>query len=325
VNSSTGLAQSNGTGLRTKVLIAFGCVYFFWGSTFVAIRFGVQVLPPFVLGAMRYILSGGLMLLFCRVRGISLRLTGREALLQALIGVLLLTGGNVGLMYAEQTLASGLSSLIIAVIPLYVALFEAVAPRGEGLRAKGWAGIAAGFAGLLILLWPGLREGLRGNKGQMVGAIFALGCALSWTIGTIIARRCKMAVSPFASAGWQMFLAGLVNGAVMLTLGDWHRAQWGVQAYGSVLYLVTFGSLIGYTAYIYLLEHVPVAKVATYAYINPIVAVALGAVFLHERMVGLEYVGMAAILLAVWLVTSSKLKTGTPLAEVECVAAEEIA
>jgi drug/metabolite transporter (DMT)-like permease len=111
----------------------------------------------------------------------------------------------------------------------------------------------------------------------------------------------------------------------MLVLRDWNQANWGVQAYGSVLYLVTFGSLVGYTAYIYLLEHVPVAKVATYAYINPIVAVALGAIFLHERMVGIEYVGMAAILIAVWLVTSSKLKTGTPVAAVECVAAEEIA
>ena len=237
----------------------------------------------------------------------------------------MLSFGNVGLMYAERTLSSGLSSLIIAVIPLYVALFEAVAPRGEGLRAKGWIGIAAGFAGLMVLLWPGLREGLHGDRTQVIGGAFALGCALTWTAGTIVARRFKMPISPLASAGWQMMLAGTFNGVVMLALGDWSRARWGLQAYGSVLYLVTFGSLVGYTAYIYLLEHVPVAKVATYAYINPIVAVALGAIFLRERMVGIEYVGMAAILIAVWLVTSSKLKTGTSMAQVECVAAEEIA
>jgi drug/metabolite transporter (DMT)-like permease len=317
--------KANETALSGKVLFAFGCVYFFWGSTYVGIRFGVEVMPPFVLGAVRYLLSGVLMLVFCWARGINLRLTGRQVWIQTAISVLMLTGGNVGLMYAEKTLASGLSALIVAVIPLYVALFEAVAPRGEGLRLKGWVGIAIGFAGLLVLLWPGLRESVHGDRAQMIGALFALGCALSWTAGTIVARRCKMAVSPFASAGWQMLIAGVVNGAGMLALGAQKDARWGVQAYASVAYLVTFGSLVGYTAYIYLLEHVPVAKVSTYAYINPIVAVALGAMFLHERMVGIEYVGMAAILIAVWLVTSSKLKSGVAVAEVECVKAEELA
>lgn len=315
------IKEDTGPKMSSKVLFAFGCVYLFWGSTYVAIRFGVQVLPPFVLGAVRYVLSGALMLLFCRVRGISLRLSSREAYLQTIIGVLLLGGGNVGLIYAEKTLASGLSSLILAVIPLYVALFEAVTPRGEGLRARGWLGVSIGFAGLVVLLWPGLRESLHGNRGQMVGALFALGSALSWTVGTIVARRCKMSVSPFASAAWQMLLPGLFNGVVMLAMGSWADAHWGAQAWISVIYLVTFGSLVGYTAYIYLLEHVPVAKVATYAYINPMVAVALGALFLHERMVGIEYIGMASILIAVWLVTSSKLKTGTSMAEVECAEA----
>lgn len=319
------MKTADDAGLRRKILIAFGCVYFFWGSTYVAIRFGVEVLPPFVLGAVRYTIAGLLMLAFCWTRGIKLRLSGREAWLQITIGVLMLTGGNVGLMYAERTLASGLSALIIAVIPLYVALFEAVTPRGEGLRARGWIGITVGFAGLVVLLAPGLRDSLHGNRGQMIGGLFALGCALSWTAGTIIARRFKMPVSPFASAGWQMLAAGLLNTIVMLALHSNRDSHWGTQAWSSVIYLVTFGSLVGYTAYIYLLEHVPVAKVSTYAYINPIVAVVLGAIFLHERMVGIEYVGMAAILIAVWLVTSSKLKTGTPMAAVECVEAEEIA
>jgi drug/metabolite transporter (DMT)-like permease len=314
------MKTADDAALRRKILIAFGCVYFFWGSTYVAIRFGVEVLPPFVLGAVRYTISGLLMLAFCWVRGIKLRLNGREAWIQITIGVLMLTGGNVGLMYAERTLASGLSALIIAVIPLYVALFEAVTPNGEGLKAKGWVGIAVGFAGLIVLLAPGLRDSLHGDRAQMIGGLFALGCAVSWTAGTIIARRFKMPVSPFASAGWQMLAAGLLNTVIMLALHSNRDSHWGTQAWSSVIYLVTFGSLVGYTAYIYLLEHVPVAKVSTYAYINPIVAVVLGAIFLHERMVGIEYVGMAAILIAVWLVTSSKLKTGTPMPAVEEIA-----
>ena len=188
--------------------------------------------------------------------------------------------------------------------------------KRAGLRAKGWVGIGIGFAGLLVLLWPGMRQSLQGEQGQMRGSLIELAGALSWTAGTILARRFKMPVSPFAAAGWQMLAAGVVNATMMLVLGDWARAQWGVQGVGAVLYLITFGSLVGYTAYIYLLEHVPIAKVATYAYVNLIVAVALGAIFLHERMVGTSMWGWLGILI-IGVVTSSKLKSGA--ATVECV------
>ena len=306
----------------TRILLAFGCVYFFWGSTYVAIRFGVEVLPPFVLASVRFLIAGPLMLAICALRGLSLRLTRREFGLLAGIGVLMLGGGNMGLVWCEQYLSSGLAALIIAVIPLYVAVFEALLPNGESLRTKGWIGVGVGFAGLIVLLWPGLLDGMHGDTRQLIGAAVALGCALSWTAGSILSRRARLPVSPFVAAAWEMVFAGLFNACVMLLAGGYRDGQWGIQAWSSILYLITFGSLIGYTAYIYLLEHVPVAKVATYAYINPIVAVVLGAIFLHERFVAIEYVGMAAILLAVFLVTSSKLKTGTPVAEAEYVATE---
>jgi drug/metabolite transporter (DMT)-like permease len=306
---------------KTWILIAFGCVYFFWGSTYVAIRFGVEVLPPFVLASVRFLIAGPLMLALCAVRGMSLRVTRRELGLLAAIGILMLGGGNMGLVWCEQYLSSGLAALIIAVIPLYVAVFEALLPHGEGLRAKGWVGVCIGFAGLLVLLSPGLRESLHGDMRQLIGAAVALGCALSWTAGSILSRHAKLPVSPFLAAAWEMLFAGLFNGVVMLMAGGFRGSHWGVQAWSSILYLVTFGSLVGYTAYIYLLEHVPVAKVSTYAYINPVVAVILGAIFLHERFVAIEYVGMGAILLAVFLVTSSKLKSGATVAEAECVAA----
>ena len=262
------------------------------------------------------------MLALCVMRGMSLRLTRREFALLAAIGILMLGGGNMGLVWCEQYLSSGLAALIIAVIPLYVAIFEALLPNGEGLRARGWLGIAIGFAGLIVLLSPGLRESLHGDTRQLAGAAVALGCALSWTCGSVLARRAKLPVSPFVAAAWQMFFAGLFNACVTILVGGYRGAQWGVQAWASILYLVTFGSLVGYTAYIYLLEHVPVAKVATYAYINPVIAVILGAIFLRERFVAIEYVGMGAILLAVYLVTSSKLKSGAPTAQTECVAME---
>jgi len=289
-----------------RILIAFGCVYFFWGSTYVAIRFGVEVLPPFVLGSVRYLIAGPLMLAICAARGMRLRQSWRDLGMLAAIGILMLGLGNMGLVWCEQYLSSGLAALLIAVIPVFVALFEAFLPNGEGLRTKGWIGIAVGFGGLVILVSPGLREG--GHNSQLVGSAVAVFAAFAWTCGSILSRRAKVATSAFVAAAWEMTFAGVFNFMLMLATGGSYHVHWGAQAVWSVAWLVVFGSLVGYTAYIYLLDNVPVAKVSTYAYINPIVAVALGALLLGERMVPIEYAGMAAILVAVYLVTSSKLK-----------------
>ena len=306
----------------TRVLIAFACVYLFWGSTYVAIRFGVEVLSPFVLTSIRFLIAGPLMLAICAARGMKLKQTRRDFLMLAAIGVLMLGIGNVGLVWSEQYLPSGLAALLIAVIPIYVALLEAFLPGGEGLRAKGWVGIAVGFAGLILLLSPGFREGIHSASGQMIGAIVAIVCAFGWVCGSILSRRAKLGVSPFVAAAWEMLFAGIFNSCLMAGFGGLRGSHFSMQAFWSVAWLVIFGSLVGYTAYIYLLEHVPVAKVSTYAYVNPIVAVILGAIFLHERLVAIEYAGMAAILIAVYLVTSSKLQSGRPVAELELIEAE---
>ncbi len=296
--------------LSGRVVIAFACVYLFWGSTYVAIRFGVEVMSPFVLASVRFLIAGPLMLGICAVRGLPLRQSWRDLRMLAAIGVLMLGMGNMGLVWAEQYLPSGLASLLIAVIPIYVALLEAALPRGEGLRGRGWAGIGVGFAGLVVLLWPGLREGVHGPDKQLIGSAVAVTGAFSWTCGSILSRRAKLRTGPFVAAAWEMLFAGFFNFGLMLAAGGTYRVAWPRQAIWSIAWLVTFGSLVGYTAYIYLLEHVPVAKVSTYAYINPIVAVLLGALLLKERMVAIEYVGMAAILIAVYLVTSSKISGG---------------
>ena len=299
------------TKLSPQVLLAFACVYLFWGSTYVAIRFGVEVLSPYVLASSRFLIAGPLMLAICASRGLKLRQSWRDLSLLAVMGILMLGLGNMGLVWCEQFLPSGLSALLFAVIPLFIAVFEAVLPEGEGLRARGWLGIAIGFLGLVILLFPGIREGLRLQPGQhsaqLLGSGIAIAAAFAWTCGSILSRRAKLAAPAFVAAAWQMLFAGIFNLFLMLITGGTYRVAWPPQALWSIAWLVTFGSLVGYTAYIYLLENVPVAKVATYAYINPIVAVILGAIFLHEHMVPIEYGGMVAILLAVYLVTSSRL------------------
>jgi len=285
-------------------------------------RFAVEVLSPWVIGCVRFLIAGPLMLAICTARGLKLRQSRRDFAILAAIGILMLGMGNMGVLWSEQYLPSGLTALLVAVIPIYVALMETVLPNGERLRRRGWIGIAVGFFGLLVLLSPGLRAGLHGHTAQLIGSLVAVGAAFAWSCGSLLSRRSKVATSALVAAAWEITFAGIFNSGLLAASGAWHHAHWSRQAVLAIAWLVLFGSLVGYTAYIYLLDHVPVAKVATYAYVNPMIAVVLGAVFLGERLVGVEYIGMAAILLAVYLVTSSQLQSGSPAAQLDCVEAE---
>jgi drug/metabolite transporter (DMT)-like permease len=297
---------------RTQILVSFCCVYFFWGGTYLAMRYGVEVLPPFVLASARYLIAGPIMLAVCAIFKLKMRPSRQEIGRLAIIGVLMLGCGNTSVIWAEQYIPSGLAALLVASIPLYAALIEMALPRGEGLPLRGWVGVGIGFAGMVFLLWPKLRHGLHGDSREIVAAAVTLAGTLCWTTASVISRRSTIRISGVASAGWQMMFGGVFNVGLLVVSGDYHGAKWGMQAWGSIAYLVIFGSLITYTAYIYLLDNVAVSKVATYAYINPVIAVILGAIFVHEHFVAVEYVGMGGILLAVFLVTSSKMKSGKP-------------
>jgi drug/metabolite transporter (DMT)-like permease len=297
---------------RTQILASFGCVYVFWGATFLAMRVGVEVLPPFVLASARYVIAAPLLLGFAAILRLKIWPTRREMGRLAIIGMLMLGCGNTTVIWAEQYIPSGLAALLVASIPLYAALIEAVLQGGEGLPVRGWIGVFLGFAGMVFLLWPGLRNGLHGDTREIIVAAVTLAGALCWTVASVISRRSTIHIHGVATAGWQMVFGGLFNMGLMVVSRGYHGARWGMQAWGSIFYLVIFGSLITYTAYIYLLDNVAVSKVATYAFVNPVIAVILGAIFLHEHFVAVEYVGMGGILLAVFLVTSSKMKSGKP-------------
>ncbi len=299
------------------VPLAFACVYVFWGSTYTAIKVGTQYLPALLLTGVRFLISGSLMLLFCRLRGLRIFYRAREMAWLALLGFLMLGIGNFALVWSEKALPSGLAALIVAVVPLYVAVLEKLLPGGEQLHPRGITGLVLGFLGLGVLMWPSLRHGVSGNAAQAVAGGVLLVGSLAWAVGSLLSRRAKLGVDTLVAAGWQMLFAGVANTTLSTILGDWSHANWTRPAAWSIAYLVTFGSWVGYTAYIWLLKHVPVGKVATYAYVNPMVAVLLGFLLLGERLAPTEYAGMFLVVVAVALVTSSQVKSATPKAEIE--------
>jgi len=297
---------------RFLVALNFGLVYVLWGSTYLAIRMVVtEGIPPAMMGATRFLIAGSVMLLACVLMGKRIALTRGDLIRVGSIGVLLLTGGNVGVAWAEKTVPSGLAALLAAAVPLWVAIVETLVLRGERLLKRGIFGLLMGIGGLVVLLWPKLMSPETGGHGVLIGAGILMGASLSWAIGSIVSRRSDLKIDPFAATAWEMLIAGVVNTALSLALGDQHRVVWNHRGVGALAYLVVAGSWIGFTAYIWLLHHVPTAKVATYAYVNPIVAVFLGWLILHESVDAYTLAGAVVIVASVYLVNTSKVHVPT--------------
>lgn len=316
------MPANHSTAPRSQIVLAFLCVYIFWGATYTAAKIGVQMVPAPLLAGVRLAFGGSIMLAFCVLRGHPIVSSRREMTRLILLGILLLFGGNVGLVWAEFYLPSGFAALLVAVVPIYVAIIEWILPHGERLRRRGQLGLVLGLLGLGILVWPSARSGLHGDTRQILAIGILLLGALSWTSGSVLARRSHLTLNPLVCAGWEMIVASICDLVLGTTLRDWPNAHWNFKADTAIAYMVLFGSLAGFSAYTWLLANVPVAKVATYAYVNPMVAVLIGVVFLGERLQSNEYFGMGIILFAVFLVTSSNMRGGRPAAEIECIPVE---
>jgi drug/metabolite transporter (DMT)-like permease len=293
---------------RSRIIVAFALLYVLWGSTYLAMRVIVRDMPPYVAGAVRYLVAGPIMLAACALLGRKISLTRRDLGQLLVISILLLSIGNIGVLWGEVYVSSGLASLIVALVPIWVVMIEAWIFRAGRMTAKGLFGLAIGIVGLLVLLWPRISSGTHLGRLELLGSGILAGASFFWALGSVFSHRFNLTVDVFASAAWQMTLGGLVNGAVALVTGQFQKTQWTFSALGSIGYLVIFGSWLGYSAYIYLLEHVPTPKVATYAYVNPIVAVFLGWIILREHVDIFMLLGTAIIIASVALVNTSQLK-----------------
>jgi drug/metabolite transporter (DMT)-like permease len=307
---------------RLQVIVAFALVYVLWGSTYLAIGIAVKHVPPPMMGALRFLVAGAAMLLWRKLSGNSIAISRQEFIRLTVIGVLLLVTSNVVLAWAEQMIPTGLAALLVAIVPLWFLLLERMSHKGERFSSRAVAGIALGLIGVGVLMWPKLRVGFAIGHREIFGMLLVMSASISWATGSILSKRWHVRVDPYGASGWEMLMAGVVNLLVGGALGEFSRTHWDRAAILAVIYLIIAGSWIGFTAYIWLLKNVPTSKVATYAYVNPIVAVFLGWLVLHEKMDGWMFAGSVVIIVSVILVTGAKPKRQEEILDLELPAVE---
>jgi drug/metabolite transporter (DMT)-like permease len=285
-----------------KAYLAFASISFFWGTTYLAIRIGVAVVPPALLAGLRFSIAGMLMLLYLVARKQRLP-RGRAFLDVLLVAVALISISNGALVYAEQWVPSGLASLIIATLPLMMVIMQTMLPQGERLTRKAISGIIIGFLGIVILLWPDVRSGV--DPAYLKGILVLLIAPLAWGSGSLYVKYHQVSIEPFMAAALQMLVGGVILLAVGAVAGETADFHFSWQGLAALVYLIVFGSFLGYGCYIYALHHLSASVVSTYAYINPIVAVLLGWLILDERLDWYVVVSTLVILSGVVLVKSS--------------------
>ena len=285
---------------RSLIVAAFAVIYVVWGSTYLGIRFAIETLPPFLMAGSRFLAAGLIMLAFSQ-RSAPGRPTSLEWRNGVVIGACLLLGGNGGVTYAEQYIPSGLAALLVATVPLFMALLGWASGVATRPGATVSAGLILGLFGVYLLVNPHPGQA----RGNVLGSIVVLVASLLWSVGSLYSRQSGGNTSPFRAAALQMICGGgllLMAGAFT---GEWHQldlAHASARSVGAFLYLVFVGSLLGFTAYIWLLRVCAPAQVATYAYVNPVVALVLGRLLAGERFNASMILGAAVIIVAVVLV-----------------------
>ena len=288
---------------RKLAYAAWAAVCVIWGTTYLGIRVSLETMPPALMGGLRWTIAGGLLTLWFLLRGEKLpRMASWGS--AALLGFLMLVLGNGGVVFAEQWLPSGLTAVLVATSPFWMAGIEAFLPDGEKLRLSLIAGLVLGFSGIVLLVWPELTFGSSGHRGFLIGIVAVQIAALGWSLGSSYSKRHTRGDNILGTTALQMLAGGLMMVLVGTVRGEWSALYFNTRSAVALIYLATFGAIGGFVAYSYALRHLPVSFVSLYAYINPIIAVTLGVLVLHEpftpRMAGAAAFVFAGVAVVRW-------------------------
>ena len=295
-----------GHASRAQIVAAFASIYVIWGSTYLAIRYAVETIPPFIMGGVRFLISGAMLYLWARSRGAPrpTRLHWRNAIIA---GGFLLLGGNGAVVWAEQFVPSGLTALLVSILPFWLVIIEWIRQPRRRPSTAVLVGLVLGFIGIIVLIGPS-DVGGHGDVMPLGALVLILG-SLSWAIGSFWSRDAQLPESGLLTTGMEMIGGGVLLLVVGTLAGEFShldiRGISNASAFG-LLYLITFGSLLGFTSYIWLLDKVSPARLGTYAYVNPIVAVLLGWAIAGERLSIRTGVAAAIVICAVALITTAR-------------------
>jgi drug/metabolite transporter (DMT)-like permease len=295
--------------MKTKIWLALLALYLVWGSTYFGIKVAIETIPPFFQAAVRFFISGLILIIWQRAAGNELP-TRKQWISTAIIGTLLLLGGNGLVSWAEQTIPSGIAAIIIGTIPMFLVIAEAIRPKGVKPTWRAIVGLLIGFAGIFILVGPGEFSG-NSIPLNPIGVVVLLCACMLWATGSIFSKSADLPKSSLMTTGAEMLMGSLGLVIVSMLTGElhgWHIAQVSARSLIGLTYLITIGSLLGFGSYIWLLQNAPISLVATYAYVNPIVAVLLGNWLGNEPLEPRIGVATAIIIGSVIFINSGRTK-----------------
>ena len=295
--------------MKSKIWLALIALYIVWGSTYLGIKFAIETIPPFFHAGIRFLISGLVLVIWQRAAGQSLP-TRKQWISAAIIGTLLLLGGNGLVAWAEQSIPTGIAALIIASVPMFLVIGEAIRPNGVKPNWQGVVGLLIGFGGIIILVGPSEFSG-SATKLNPFGVVALLGACLFWATGSIYSKTADLPKSSLMSTGAQMLVASISLFIVSLLSGElkgWDITAVSARSLYGLSYLILVGSLVGFASYGWLLQNAPISLVSTYAYVNPLVAVLLGTLFVNEVLEPRIWLATGIIIGAVIFINSTRPK-----------------
>jgi drug/metabolite transporter (DMT)-like permease len=296
---------------KAKLIAAFAAIYLIWGSTYLGIKYSLESIPPFMIGAARFLVAGALLFAWASFRSDG-KTTFKQWRHAFLLGLFLLAAGNGCVVWAMQRIPSGITALIVAIVPLLVVIIEAVRPHGKRPARAAWLGVIIGLAGIALLIGPSAFLGARDV--DPLGAFVLLMGSVSWSAATVFGKRAAVPSAPLLASAMQLLTGGVCLAALSALSGEFGHIDvqhLSLKSLLAMVYLIAFGSVVAYSAYSWLLRVAQPAKISTYAYVNPVVAMLLGWAFAGEKMSGRVLFAAVIVLVGVVLITRQNAVSST--------------